>query len=275
MKTASVIDYRRKSKAPTVWDGDKLDPRVRAHILGMIKQHFPGAIGAFILGSITTKRYTRYSDIDVNVVMPEKVDLEPFRTIAKAINKSKPRFPGSPHVITFFMVHPADEKDAIQKTTGAYDLVGNKWLKEPDDIGADPKQMEGAFQGQIADVDIALGELNRDVRDISLIMEAFREAPPAEKQKILGDLEDKKDEIEEDLKAITEEYDEFHKARVASFEKEVEADGPAAAKKHLLNQTLPGNVVFKLMERYGYRDLLERLRDIYKSMPGTASDSTA
>jgi hypothetical protein len=270
MKTASVIDYKRKRKAPTIWDGDKLDPRVRSHILGTIKQHFPGAIGAFILGSITTKRYTKHSDVDVNVVMPKTVEMDPYRTIAKAINKSKPRFPGSPHVITFFMTHPADKKDAIQKTTGAYDLVSDQWLKRPDDLGADPKSMEGAFQGQIKDVDIAIGELNRDVRDIRLIMDTFREVPDTEKQKILVDLEEKKEEIEEDLKAITEEYDEFHKARVASFEKEVEADGPAAAKKHLLNQTLPGNVVFKMMERYGYRDLLERLRDIYKAMPGVA-----
>lgn len=267
----SVIDYKRKRKAPTVWDGDKIDPRVRSHILGMIKQHFPGAIGSFILGSITTKRYTRFSDIDVNVVMPENVDLKPYTAIAKAINKSKPRFPGSPHVITFFMVHPAKEKDAIQKTTGAYDLVSNKWLKHPDEVGADPKPMEGAFQGQIKDVDIAIGELNRDMRDITLIMEAFREAPEGEKQKILSDLEGKKQEIEDDLKVLTEEYDEFHRARVASFEKEVDENGPVAAKKHLLNQTLPGNVVFKMMERYGYRDLLERLRDIYKSMPGAIS----
>lgn len=267
----SVIDYKRKRKAPTIWNGDKMDPRVRAHILGMIKSNFPGAIGAFVLGSITTKRYTQFSDVDVNVIMPKRLDLDPYRGIAKAINKSKPRFPGSPHVITFFVVHPSDEKDAIQKTTGAYDLVSNQWLKQPDEIGADPKPMEGAFQGQIKDVDIALGELNRDMRDITLIMEAFREAPDREKQKILVDLENKKEEIEEDLKSLTEEYDEFHKARVASFEKEVDSEGPVAAKKHLLNQTLPGNVVFKMMERYGYRDLLERLRDIYKSMPGSAS----
>ena len=269
----SVIDYKRKRKAPTIWDGDKIDPRVRAHILGMIKQNFPGAIGSFILGSITTKRYTRFSDVDVNVVMPKRVDLGPYRKIAKAINKSKPRFPGSPHVITFFIVHPSDEKNAIQKTTGAYDLVSNKWLKNPDEIGTDPKRMEGAFQGQIKDVDIAIGELNRDMRDITLIIEAFKEAPDNEKQKILIDLEEKKEEIEDDLKVLTEEYDEFHKARVASFEKEVSSDGPSAAKKHLLNQTLPGNVVFKMMERYGYRDLLEKLRDIYKSMPGSASKS--
>lgn len=269
----SVIDYKRKRKAPTIWDGDKMDPRVRAHILGMIKQHFPGAIGSFVLGSITTRRYTRFSDVDVNVIMPKRLDLGPYRAIAKAINKSKPRFPGSPHVITFFVVHPAEEKDAIQKTTGAYDLVSNEWLKKPDDIGADPKPMEGAFQGQIKDVDIALGELNRDMRDITLIMAAFREAPETEKQKILVDLEEKKEEIEEDLKALTEEYDEFHRARVASFEKEVDKDGPAAAKKHLLNQTLPGNVIFKMMERYGYRDLLERLRDIYKSMPDAVGSS--
>jgi predicted nucleotidyltransferase len=250
-----------------------MDPRVRAHILGMIKQYFPGSIGAFVLGSITTKRYTRFSDVDVNVVMPKRVDLGPYRSIAKAINKSKPRFQGSPHVITFFVVHPSSEKDAIQKTTGAYDLISNKWLKTPDDIGADPDEMEGAFQGQIKDVDIALGELNRDMRDINLIIEAFKEAPDSEKQKILIDLEEKKEEIEDDLKVLTEEYDEFHRARVSSFEKELSSDGPNAAKKHLFNQTLPGNVVFKMMERYGYRDLLERLRDIYKSMPGSASQS--
>jgi hypothetical protein len=262
----SVIDYKRKRLAPTIWDEGMLRPQVRSYILGLLKKNFPGFIGSFILGSITTRRYSKASDVDVNVTMPKNLDLEPYRSIAKGLNKERIKYPGSPHIITFFVVHPVEKKDAIQKTTGAYDLVSNKWLKRADDIGTDTKPLEGAFQGQIKDVDIALGELNRDVKDVELIIDAFKEVPDSEKQKILQELEGKKAEIEDDLKVITEEYDELHRARVASFEKELESD-PYSAKKHLYNQTLPGNVIFKMMERYGYRDLLERLRDIYKEMP--------
>jgi hypothetical protein len=262
----SVIDYRRKRLAPTIWEGDKLRPQVRSYLLGLAKKNFPGMIDSFILGSITTKLYSNASDVDINIVMPKSVGLEPYREIARALGKERIKYPGSPHVITFFVVHPVERKDAIEKTTGAYSLTQNTWLKRADNIGTDTKPMEGAFQGQIKDVDIALGELTRDVKDVKLIIDAFKEVPDSEKQRILQDLEDKKDEIEQDLKAVVDEYDELHTARVKSFEKELDSD-PHAANKHLYNQTLPGNVIFKMMERYGYRDLLERLRDIYKSLP--------
>lgn len=266
----SVIDYKRKHLAPTIWEDYRLRPQIRSYILGLIKKNFPGFIGSFILGSITTRRYSKSSDMDINVIIPKKLDLEPYRNIAKALNKERIKYPGSPHVITFFVVHPVDKKDAIQKTTGAYDLVADKWLKRADNIGANPKQMESIFQRQIKDVDIALGELSRDVKDIKLIIEAFREVPDSEKQKILQEIESKKKEVEDDLWELTAEYDEFHKARVKSFKKELSSD-QYAAKKHLYNQTLPGNVIFKMMERYGYRDLLERLRDIYKSLPSQSA----
>lgn len=269
----ALIDYKRKTLAPTIWEGDKIRPQVRAFILGLIKQNFPGSIGSFILGSITTHRYTNASDVDVDVIMPKNVDLEPYRKIAKSLNSQRIRYTGSPHVITFFVVYPSDKKDAIQKTNGAYDIIQNTWIKRADDMEIEPKEQEKAFQGQIKDIDIALAELNRDMKDILLIIEAFKEVPDKEKQKILQDLEEKKKEIEEDLAAITEEYDEFHRARVTAFEKEMDSEGPVAAKKHLYHQTLPGNVIYKLMERYGYRDLLEKLRDIQHSMsPESASN---
>jgi predicted nucleotidyltransferase len=266
MKTASVIDFRRKRLAPTIWDGDKMKAQVRAFILGIIKKNFPGAVGSFVIGSITTKRYTNASDVDVNVIIPKSQKLDPYRDIAKALNKERIKYTGSPHVITFFVVHPSVQKDAIQKTTGAYSLTMNSWLKRADNIGADPKEMEGAFQGQISSVDVVLGELKRDISDIKMIMETYKEAPESEKQKIVQAIRQKKQEVKDDLKAISDEYDEFHQARLTAFEKELDKD-PNAAKKHLYNQTLPGNVVFKMMERYGYRELLERLKEIHESMP--------
>ena len=270
----SVIDYKRKRLAPTVWGPDeKMIPQLRSYILGLVKKNFPGAIGIYILGSITTKRYTDASDIDVEVVIPKNQPIRPYSEIASSLTAEKIRFQGSPHVIGFYAVHPRDQKDALQKTMGAYDLGMSLWLKKPDNVGADTEPLQEAFRGQIESVDASLGELNRDMKDIKRIMDAFKEVPDSEKQKILQELEDKKQEIEDDLKAITDEYDELHQARAASFAKELESD-PASAKKHLYNQTLPGNVIFKMMERYGYRDLLEKLRDIYKSMPSQSAGAS-
>lgn len=270
----SVIDYERKRLAPTVWGEDgNIIPQLRSFIFGLIRKNYPGAIGAYVLGSITTKRYTSDSDIDVEVVMPKSVDLKIYGKISQELTKENIRFHGSPHTIGFYAVHPNDHKDALEKTVGAYDLVQDKWIKHPEDVGADADQMEDAFKGQIKDVDISLGELNRDMRDIQRLIDAFPEVPKEQQQQILQKLQDKKEEIEEDLAAITEDYDELHRARAASFAKELESD-PAAGQKHLNNQTLPGNVVFKMMERYGYRELLEKLRDIYKSLPGKQSSAS-
>ena len=262
----SIIDYKRRTKSPFIWDGDVMRPQVRAFILGLIKQNFPGAIGAFVLGSITTLHWNNSADVDVNVVYPEKTKTRPWQTIAISMAKEKIYIPETPHIVNFYVNKPKDAKDAIDRTVGAYNLGNGVWLKRPDDLYVDPATQEDKFKKQIEDIDINVAELNRDVKDIQLIIETFRHAPDDEKQLMLDHLLDKKKEIEEDLKALTEEYDELHKARLAAFEKEFAGDRNAA-NKHLLNQTLPGNVVFKMMERYGYRELLEKLRDIQKGLP--------
>lgn len=264
----SIIDYKRKHRSPYIWEGEHLIPSVRSFITGMLKESFPDYIGAYILGSITTLHWRDSSDVDVNVVYPDKTKIKPLSSVAIGLAKQKIKIPGSPHVIGFYVTHEKDVKDNINKTVGAYDISHKQWVKRPDDLYEDPKKHEKKFQKRVEEIDIEAGELRRDLSDIRYIIETYKHAPEDEKAKILEDLEGKKKEIEEDIKALTEDYDDLHKARLKAFEKEMSTEGRAAVNKHLYNQTLPGNVIFKMMERYGYRDLLESLRDIERSLPG-------
>lgn len=268
----SLLDYKRRSLSPHIWEGEQLRPQVRAFILGMVKENFPGSIGAYILGSITTKHWTNASDVDINIIYPDNADLDAPRSVADSIAKQKVKVPMTPHIIGFYVSPKKDVEDNVSKSPGAYNLTSGSWNKPAEELYVDPRQHEKKFQKQIEDVDIGLGELRRDMRDIRLIIETFKHAPEDQQQQMLEELERKKDEIEEDLKNLTEEYDDLHQARLRAFEKEVKAD-PNAVNKHLYNQTLPGNVIFKMMERYGYRDLLERLHSIYESMPRSTSSS--
>ena len=262
----SVIDYTRKSLSPYIWAGDKLQPHVRAFIMGILKQTFPNFVGAYILGSITTPNWSESSDIDINVVYPNKTDIKPLEEIASKFGKQKLTIPGTPHVLGFYVTREKDVKDDVSKSVGAFNLVNSTWVKQPTPLYVDPQRDEKRFQKEIAPVDAGLGELSRDIKDIRIIINTFKQAPEGEKLRMLQHLEDKKKEVEEDLKALTDDYDEFHQERLKAFESEMGRNRDAG-RKHLLNQTLPGNVIFKMMERYGYRDLLERLRDIYKELP--------
>ena len=264
----SIIDYTKAALSPYVWRDRELIAPIRALLLGLIKQHFPGYQDAYIVGSITTPNWSKHSDIDLSIVYPDSVDIKPLERIASALSEQHLKPPHAPHNIGFYVRHRKDIPDDISKSVGAYNIIRNEWVKEPTPLRVDPRQHEKAFQEKIRSVDIGLNELKRDMRDIDLIIEAFRQVPPNQQLQMLSDLEAKKKEIEDDLRVLTEQYEGFKKDRLKAFEKELERN-PDSGKKHLLNQTLEGNVVFKMMERYGYRNLLEKLRDIYKSMAGS------
>jgi hypothetical protein len=234
--------------------------------MGIVKQNFPGHVNVIVLGSITTPNWSESSDFDLDIIYPNGTDMEPMKEIVTSLANQKIKIPESPHVIGFYVTQERDVKDDISKSVGAYNLVLNRWIKQPSPVYVDPERDSKRFKRSIEDIDIEIGELSRDVKDIRLIVNAFQHAPDGEKLKMLQHLEDKKKEVEEDLKVLTEEYDDLHKARLQAFEDQP-GDEKNLLNKHLMNQTLPGNVVFKMAERYGYRDLLEKLKSIYESMP--------
>lgn len=229
----SVIDYTRSSLSPYIWKDDAILPQVKSFAMGLVKQNFPGHVNVLVLGSITTPNWSESSDLDLDIIYPNGTDMGPMRDIATSLANQKIKIPESPHVIGFYVTREKDVKDDVSKSVGAYNLVLNRWIKRPSPVYVDPERDSKRFKRSIEDIDVGIGELSRDIKDIRLIVNAFQHAPEGEKLKMLQHLEDKKKEVEEDLKELTEEYDDLHQARLQAFENE-SGDEKNILNKHLM-----------------------------------------
>ena len=66
-------------------------------------------------------------------------------------------------------------------------------------------------------------------------------------------------ELNRNISDLSEVYDEVRDMRNRSFSKEMT---PSEIKKYGIKTRLPGNVVFKLLERYYYLDLYKKIKNI-------------
>ena len=255
----SIIDYKRKTLAPTVWEGDKLMPSVRAFLVSLINKFFPGNIGYYILGSITTRRWTDASDVDLCIVYSDKTSIKPLGKMAAKLTSKGIHLQGSPHTVGFYVSKKKDMPEYIRKSVGAYNMLQNKWEKLPDDTRADTDSAEALFHEKVKLIDKWNNELKRDRMDVSMMRRIYDSVDDSEKEELKRDLKRKEGEVKKDLSELRKQFRIVESSRKDAFKRSTRDDFNEID-KHKLNQTMPENVIFKMLERYNYRKLLEELK---------------
>jgi len=256
----SSIDYARNHFSADVFvDYKNKKPRLKPEISAQIKYHvtkFNEIVPVkkfFIKGSILTKQYGPKADIDVYIM----ADVPDKESVKKKIEKLWSKLDGT---LAFGTKYPLQyyisEVDYdFNKTEAAYDLQKDRWIKQ-----TDPKDINVAnYRKDLEDVlnkmDLQAGELKRDVLDYDHLIDI----PEGALKKLKKLLDDKLKEINYDISILLKSYNEIKTARNDAFEKdmtdkEIEKFG---RKTHL-----PGNVIFKFLERYYYIQLVRNIKDI-------------
>jgi len=272
-KNNSIIDYPHKTLDPKIWDIDKDPPVLRENIKEKILSVLYEGLKSFgyidpeslfrsihIVGSIGTKFYLPWSDIDVHLIPSENV--VDYIELQEILREELSGYKIDLHPVNYYL-----QTDEIQELKGdaLYILNNDTWIiydkKKYDEF--DPyKEYESIWskaQEIMNDFVLDVEELRRDIKDVDILKQYVEELDEDQKKWLEEKIKEKLNEIDEDLEQLSDKFTEVHKQRKKSYEMT-----PEEVLNEIDYSRTSGNVLWKFIERYGWVSLLHDLREVYE-----------
>ena len=256
----SVLDIPRDGLDPNIFQFPEqgapiINSRIKQEIIrGVTEIHaITPVLDYYVIGSILTPKYNEHTDIDVNCevdVAINPIALENLISLLKLINGKLAS--GTQHPLNFFIVRGMFDHD---KTEAIYDIANDRWIKEPEDTSFNVRKFMSNFKSEFNTVDITTAELRRDLID-------YKELEKLNKEDISNiefEVKTILTNIEGDITKIVKMYDSAKIVRKQAFDKKMT---PMQIRKFGHKNNLPENVLYKMLERYFYRDLALRLKPL-------------
>ena len=256
----SVLDIPRDGLDPDVFQfPDQGAPIINSRI----KQQIIAGVGQvhlvvpvqdyYVIGSILTPKYNEHSDIDVNCEVDAAINPVALENLVSLLNNINGRLAiGTQHPINFYVVKGEFDHD---KTDAIYDIANDRWIKEPETTTFNARKFMADYKSKLSGVDLSTAELRRDLID-------FKELEALDKEDVSNiEFEVKKvlSNIEGEVKSIVDMYDNARIVRRNAFNKEMT---PMEIRKFGKKNNLPDNILYKMLERYFYRDLALKLKPL-------------
>jgi hypothetical protein len=248
----SIIDPAQESENPYVWRNGKINPLIRVKIVDILNELKIVWRELTIVGSITGKFWSHESDIDCTVFCDVAVEtLEKYRKLTRVINERN--FFG-PFPINFYF-RTDEVKDLDTLADGIYDLLQDKWVKEPADIDeveevlANPKKLAGRIAKR----------LDTQLDDVAEMTQKL-----VDDYKNGGDFEEKLNLLQLELDDYINSLDAIHKKRVDEFQKSLEGTDLGIVRKYRSRNFLPWNICYKLLVKWLYFKWSSIFRDELK-----------
>jgi hypothetical protein len=258
----SVIDQTLKNYSKYVFEDyktnkPKLKGRVRQKILDDVKKINKkiGVVEFFIKGSILTKQYSKNADIDVFVrVNPNLYTEDQLRILLKPLWEQidNTYLEGCPYPFQYYITK---EKYNTENTEAMYDVLNDEWIKKSSSKSIDIDDYMDDFKKYVEQFSDFSEELRRNMIDYDILLDIPSDQIKGLKQK----LDQEMVQINKSIDDLSEVYKEVRDMRNDAFSEEMT---PSEIKKYGIKTRLPGNVVFKLLERYYYLDLYKKIRKI-------------
>jgi len=255
----SVLDPIHKDLSKDIWIGKKLKASVKKRILDHLLEWLslytdkrPKKV--YLAGSMTGFQYTKYSDVDVNVI----IDLpdNKVKDLSKFLPNGK-NIPGTQHPVNYYIANTFK----LAKSGSVYDIMKNDWVRKPekDETNIHYKTVLEIAISWMRKVDLDISELKRDVLEYKLYKDYLGQTDlEADIDEIKDYLNVKTGEIKADVDAIHITYHMIKQFRKEPF------DNPNFKSNFLTqvsdvnaNYTI-NNLIYKTLERFGYLDKLHK-----------------
>lgn len=281
---ASVIDYPRTDIDTSIWytDGNrvKLRPKLRDEIEDIVGSALDdlglpaeALLDVIIYGSILTNQYNSKTDIDARIILNPTIVAEHapgnitgddlFDAVFEVIHGVP--LGGTEHEFNATVVVMGEDTELGKAPLGktdedpVYSVMHDKLLKsvDPAPDTFDPDKEFESERGEIDETMAKLDELLKDARTSTIDFELIKDAVSnvQDPQPLIEKLEAKLQEIEETLGSLSEEYNKLRDDRNHSYREEAPEEN-----RHFA----PGNVRYKMLEKYKYIDLLKKLKRIFE-----------
>ena len=262
----SVVDIPRRTYAKDIFDyADTEEPKLKQSVLNIINAQLDKFNSIYpikkysLVGSSITKQYRNDADLDVNVLFDvAPADREAVRLMLshqlKDINGKL--IPGTKHPINYYIItDPFIKETNDAMADGVFDIKNNTWIRKPKEFKFDPQKYASDFEKKVKEIDVAEGELKRDIIDY----EDLKELTTDDVLNLHEIINEKLTKIDDDVKHIIAIGDDVVKARRDAFATDMTPDEIRTfGKKNLL----PKNVIYKMLEKYHYLKLYHHLKDI-------------
>ncbi len=259
----SIIDPMRKTLDKTVFsnpedDQPTIDPFIKAQIESAIRvfNEVAPVHDYYRVGSILGKHYNDRSDLDVTVeILKSDVDEATEEKLYGLLDKMNGQNAhNSKHPINYHFNFVDEGEDLSDNFDNIYDIDSGSWKKQTEDRYIDPEEFMDEFDERIQEIDLNAMEIRRDIIDIDML----KSMPKEEIEGLTEMVETKLEEIEGDIEAMLDLEDGIADERREAFKNVT----PSELKELGSKNALPINIIYKLMERYYYMDLIKTLGDI-------------
>lgn len=272
----SSIDFPREDLDLAIWDKEDdnyvLKDEVKEKIFDVIEKYPNTALRDIIdtihiVGSIGTNLYEDDCDIDVHII-PKDVanwDEEKVREVWNWFNDHRDRINGyvEKHPIEIW-IQTNTNQDLLSDS--CYDLFSTEWKKGPMIVPMDYDPYEDFshiaddIKAVSRDADILFGELKRDVIDYDVINQAMERMSGEDKKRLLQKLQDKLEEIENDITAVYTKKKDWVDIRTSVSKPTT----PEQALKdvELTKKWRDTNATFKFINRYKYLQTADALKKL-------------
>lgn len=260
----SVVDEVLKHYSPYVFKNPKsnipiIRKDLREKIINDIKliNKEVKVIDYFIKGSILTKQWNTNSDIDIFVRVDKAYNKESLKELLAPVLSQidDKKFKDIPHPLQYYITN---QPYNFENTEAAYDLKNNEWIKRSQSKKINVDEYLDEFNEYVQKFSDFSEELRRDVIDYEIL----KDLPNDYLKDIQKKVDSKLKEIENSLNDIIELYKDIKSERNDVFSTNMT---PTEIKKYGIKTKLPGNVVFKMIERYHYLDLAKKIKKIIGS----------
>jgi len=259
--TESVLDLPRNSLDPAVFQFDDgrapvLNPAIKLQILTDITnfEKLTPVKRVYIVGSILTKTYAPDSDIDVNVeVFKEDIDdLQQARISMTQKGLNGKLAIGTTHPINYYIT--TDELDP-ERFDAVYEVVTEQWLKEPSFFDLKASDYVDKFENIVIAIDLSVSKLRRELMDYDRLTKLTNREVKGIKKIINRKLM----EMTDTIKMLIAIQKTILKLRNKAFKKPLTDE----EKDQKISRNLsPENIIYKLLHKYRYWDLVEKLEKV-------------
>lgn len=292
IKQSSILDYQRPTLSEEVWNSDAtIKEEIKTFISSCISNFFnyldikgsdKWLIEAMLASSLATYFYTDYSDLDIKIFIDLNLFIEynqEFITftddaILKWLkNRGRESYwltqtlPNTQHPIDVYFLSAKDlERLNTLKYDSVYLLSSDKWLKEPqraDFISPDfifeiaQEKAEPYINAIVEDIENA----RQDCIDFLILQDFLKNLESDDLYNLKVEFSKKLDIIQNDIDEIIKDKKAIKQLRDIAFDKNY-LDTELEKLMGSLNYS-DGNLIFKLIQRYGYLKILVEITTFF------------
>lgn len=259
--TESSFDLNRNRLDPGVFEVQEIgQPKLLSGVRGQITMQineldkYLPIKDFYMVGSILTQKYNPNSDIDVVIELDKMdtsiIDSEVVLMLVKDANGKMAV--GTTHPINYYIT--TGELN-VEKYDGVYSIANERWLKIPQNLDIDVENYMNRFESELNQIVSSTEELRRDIIDL----EELKSMPPDQLKSIKAKMSEKLDDVNKDVENMIIVQQNIKKIRNLAFDKYLT---PTEARELGGRNNLPENLVYKLIQRYYYWDVINKLKEI-------------